>query len=712
MSYILITESALNTVLTQRLFNEDGLPEAQEVKDLRTITLSDGIECFATTSDNESPYCALVSRAAIKTLEARTTYYFMDFWGRIARVVKSLKSPPIHLPRPWAEFHFQNRLSFFALPKTSGNYRWIADTDGGRQCVRFEQLTSGSSEIYLAEHCPAPWPEPWEEFKHWLHTLDSAANSNPQADALVEEVDLRVVGSGSVVQDRTYDVWLGHLSPEQKKVLNQPVLSSVRILGPAGSGKTLVLCMRAIKLARSPDTISQAKKILIVTHSWAMAERIDSALEALCGGSAPSTITVLPLLYVLQLHGGQIGRNVIDVVGDDSQGGRIAALGIIREILSGLGEKDKTPQSRSEWLVGALQSPSDSRSQADLALNIYDEFTGVLAAEGVAIDDGESIRRYLSATREDWMPPFPRVADRRFVLDIYRRFLSLLSDRGSITTDQFVSDTIRVLETFTWRMRRETEGYDFIFVDELQLFDSQERLALELLGRSGAGVPFTTAEDPSQGVFSALHRRQAAGGVNTSVYLEAVHRFDRQIFEFIKFIYQKFPLNTFPLRVDAKKFEEQGKPFAFRTASDEAAVALLAKRVTKSISRDLADKRDRTCVVTVGDIDALSVAAIENLQISVTQLRSYDDIEQLSYRKRSVVVAPWQFIGGTQFTNVIVLAAGVQKPNTAFGRLRELTALYLACSRATKSLEIICGAYVPPLIDEAIDAGLLAELNA
>ena len=88
------------------------------------------------------------------------------------------------------------------------------------------------------------------------------------------------------------------------------------------------------------------------------------------------------------------------------------------------------------------------------------------------------------------MPPFTTIADRAFVISIYRGFIENLIDRSAITTDQFVLDSIRVLETFTWRMRKETEGYDYIFVDELQLFDPQERSALELLGRSRRGVPF------------------------------------------------------------------------------------------------------------------------------------------------------------------------------------------------------------------------------
>ena len=57
-------------------------------------------------------------------------------------------------------------------------------------------------------------------------------------------------------------------------------------------------------------------------------------------------------------------------------------------------------------------------------------------------------------------------------------------------------------------MRRQTEGYDYILVDELQLFGPQERLAISLLASTRTGFAWAAAEDPSQGVFSSLYGRE------------------------------------------------------------------------------------------------------------------------------------------------------------------------------------------------------------
>lgn len=706
--YFVVTENALDLLLTQRLIGPNGMPEESSAKGLFKKELTPEITGFATSSEPESTYFAMIAVSAFHKLATQSNFYCQDIYGRVARVVKGLKTPPIHLPRPWSEFHFRNRIAFYATPRTSGTNRWIADTDSGHQCVRFSAITSWDAQN-LDQFTLTEWPAPWAELESWIKELKVTKGPDVRHDSLVEEVDLEAIGSGSVVQNRTFEAWQGSLSNEQKHAMNQPVNHSVRIIGPAGSGKTLALCLRALHVARDESTAIEAKKILMVTHTWAMAERIDGIMATLSGGFIPDSITILPLLYVLKEHGGQIGRQEIEVIGDDSKSGRIASLDIIKDVLSEKLERAGKNTGLSPWIVAALTASRDSRTRTELELNLYDEFTGVLAAEGVALDDNESIKRYLNSEREEWMPPFISLGDRRLVLEIYKHFLNTLLDKGAITTDQFVLDTIRILETFTWRMRRETAGYDYMFVDELQLFDSQERLALELLGRSSKGIPFCTAEDPSQGIFSALHSRRVRSGVDDSVYLESVHRFDTKIFEFIKFIYQMFPLNTIPLRIDKKKNGKSKAPVAHLCNDDSHAIRCAVELVEQHIADSTAGAQTRISVITLTDVDDVLRKSLEEKKLSVVQLKSFDDVEQLSYSRKAIVVAPWEFIGGTQFSHVIVVAAGLAQPKTSFERLRTLTAIYLSCSRAAVSLDIVCGDQVPSVIQEALESGLISE---
>lgn len=703
--YMAITEAALDAILLHRFYAGSGLPESTSGRGLFEETISKDITAIATAYEPAEPYVALIKASELHQLLTSCKGAYGDVYSRIVRVLKAFKSPPIHLPRHWSEYHHKNLVSFFALPKGAAEYRWIVDTEGRTNCLRFDVVTSATKQIDLESHSSEEWPSGLEKLGSFLEGVRGRESSTEATDKLIQEVDLKAIGSSSVVHHRSLEEWLDLLSPEQKKVIEAPNNRSLRIIGPAGSGKTLALCMKACVIAREEEESGQAKKVLIATHSWAMAERVTGVIEILAGGQMPTLVTVLPLLYLLQVHAGHAGTQAIQTIGDDSKEGRIAAISLIQDVVTEECGQLREKGDLSAWLMEALSDRCESRAAVDLSLNLYDEFTGILAAEGVAVDDSESIKRYLSSNREDWMPPFTTVGDRRVVLQIYRRFLYKLSDRASITTDQFVSDSVRVLETFTWRMRRETEGYDFIFVDELQLFDSQERLAIELLGRSRIGVPFFTAEDPSQGVFAPLHRRQASGGVDASVYLEAVHRFDEAIFNLISMIYQRFPLNTIPLRIDPKKTGACTPPLAYLCEDDGEALKEAVSIATKTVAAIGGERR--LCLITLGDVDDRLVDELSQKAVNVVQLKSFDDVEQLSYTKRAVIVAPWQFVGGTQFSDVIVVVAGSRPVNTGFGKLRELTALYLACSRAAEQLNIVCGVHVPAVVQEAIDAGLI-----
>ncbi len=702
--YFAITENALDLILMHSLWDSEGFPRNDAPAGLGSSQVGVGVVGFFTSQDSGDPYFALIRHTALDELLREARDSVPDIYRRIARVVKGLRTPPIHLPRQWSEYHYKNLLTFFALPKDKAAFRWITDTDGNSHCVRFASISSRSTQVDLTEFSVEPWPS---DFESVAATLKQAkAESTPEKDVaqgLAAEIDLQAIGSGSVVRNRTFEDWQILLSSSQRNILSLEIDSSIRIVGPAGSGKTLALCLRAIQIARNAAVQTQGKKVLVATHSWAMAERIDGILSVLNGGAAPDHVTVFPLQSLLQMHAGHIGQQRTEIIGDDSTDGRIRSIEIIRGIVA-TGKTKR--EGLSGWISEGLNSSEESRSRLDLLFNLYEEISGVLTASSLALDDPDSIKSYLNGSREDWMPPFATVADRGMVLGIYREFIRVLVDRGSITTDQFVLDAIRVLETFTWRMRKETDGYDYILVDELQLFDSQERSALELLGRSRKGVPFVTAEDPSQGVFSGLHSKRS-GIVNETVYLDTVHRFDKGIFELISFIYQKFPLNTLLLRIDAAKpdgFDMPKLHLADHANEGVEKVAALADELLKSAPQDA-----RICIATLGDVDADICAQLASRKIGYTRLSSFDDVEQLSYRRRSMIVAPWQYIGGTQFSHVIVAAVDILPAVTAFGKRHELTAIYLACSRATQSLNIVCSGYVPQVIRDAKENGLVLQ---
>lgn len=699
LNYIMITESAMQAGFLNCTFSKKFIPEDCANIHYFDINGNYVIRLYHTDNEPQDPYFALVNADRLSDL-SRLSCCAPDVFRRIARVLTSLRRTRIHLPRHWSEFHRDNLLSFFALPVEITTKRWVTDQDSQRKGIRFDELSDEGAEIDFTHHDPKPWPDEVDKALQRLALAHVEAPRTKLQTGIATEVDFDVIGSQAVVEGLTYQQWLERLTPDQKSILERPLEDNIRIAGPAGSGKTLALCMRAFDVSRTEKVQAKGQRILVATHSWTLADTLDGIISSLNGNEMPDNVIVYPLFSLLE-ELTQVGRSKAQIIGDDSIGGRRKSQALVAEIL--LSPERLDAINVSSEIMGALEATEDSLKRIDLVSNIYDEISGVLFATGVSFDDDDSVIAYLSSEREDWMPPFNTVEDRKFVLSIYKQLLLELYDRQSITTDQFILDAIQVLQTFTWRMRKETEGFDYIFVDELQLFNPQERSSLELLGRSRKGVPFTTAEDPSQGVFSALNAR-AAGENSFSVFLDSTHRFNIPIFKLVAFVYQQFPLNAFPLKIsrgEKQDFSADQAPQLFQCGSDAAAfqqTVLLAQDAHRVLP-----PAERICIVTLLDIDDQLIEELQRSGLPITTIISTDDVAKLTYSKRTIVVSPWQFIGGMQFNHVILVTSGATKPTSQFGSHRENIGVYLSCSRAADTLSIVTSNYTPRVITDALD---------
>ncbi len=697
--YILLSDRVISHLLQSRQLR--GLKaDFSAFHGVHRVTLGQEVEALAVGGELPSEFVALVNLEAFSGLAGPPDVLLT----RIGRLLAEAGRPPIHLPRSWAEYHSKNCITFFAQPEDQGRQRWLAAVDSLKRVIGFLDVSDKKKQIRLEDWNPE-FPQ-FTSYADWASKIP-APSVEASDDSFSSQVDLEAIGSKAVAQGYVYEEWLARLRPEQLRVVNAPAAESIRVVGPAGSGKTLALCMRALRLARDTNFINTRKKILIVTHSWAMTERIDGVLQALNGGTYPSLIDVAPLLYLLQAHAGAVGQIATSVLGEDSADGQKQVMDLVGRSVEELSSRQLQKKSGlSSHLVEAIGAEQSSRVRSDLVLDLYEEIIGILSPTGTFPDAGDKVAEYLSAARDETLPPFKTKADREFVLAVYAKILEQLVDLGAVTTDQLVADAIRVFETFSWNVRRETEGYDYILIDELQLFDSQERLAISLLSRSKPGMEFLSVEDPSQGLFSRVNERTKALKARESYYLEEPHRFRAGLVDFIAFLYRKFPLNQIPLKFSTSETVVR-KPRLFVISSKEDRAEWCRQKVASVMTSK--DRARRICFVCLGDEDQLVYDALKDTDYSVVRMMSYDDVEKLSYQKRSVVIAQWQYVGGTQFTDVALMIPPVARPANAHARLRELTSIYLGTSRASSDLDIVCTARVPEIIQEAKKDRLITE---
>lgn len=709
MRYIAVTEGAAEQIL--------GHPGAKLEAPFIPVTDSsmvafrdfgDGTAVLASRGDSRGARFAVIDCIEVASFPPGST---KEVFARVLRAVRATGRFPIRLPASWSEFHHQALIAFFALPRTFGNYRWVAKFDAQQSAILFLKVTSSEKPVDLEKYQAKAPPS-------LRNRVDEVIGSMPRSTAgkeektFVDKVDFDAIGGSAISRSWTIEAWDKHLTAQQKRVRDLSTGSNIRIAGPAGSGKTLALCIRALSEAQRAATEGRPMRVLFATHSWAMAERIDDTLRILNGGQSVQEVTVYPLLQVLREVLGASYASGLNVLGEDSTEGRRRQFDLLAESLTSISSADKAlllAQGLSAHVETALGAAPTSLARLDLLEDLYEEINGFLLAEGLLPGDRKREEDYLTQPRPDELPPFVRRGDRALVLLVYRQFLVKLRDWGFVTTDQLVSDATKILETFSWSVRRESEGYDLVLVDELQLFDAQERFALQLLTTSPETAAFVTAEDPSQGVFSAVapqwRREVATKGKRESIELASIHRFSRGILNFVTHLYRQFPLNAQAFPIEAGTDAAADLPALIRAHSPDACIAHVIALLREIMPQLTGDER-----LAVICLDGSSGKVAEHLRgdgFNVALIQSLDDVEQLTYSKRSAVVGEWQFLGGTQFTDVIVASCAGSTATSTFGRIRELTALYVAASRASRRLTLVIAGRAHPEIESAREHDLL-----
>ena len=614
---------------------------------------------------------------------------------RIARVAREAQHPPVVLPEQWNAYRHDNLMAFFALRREDGALRWIAELrPRDSEDICFWKITTPDDPVGLDQFKPSydrygqvvgRWSEAFSAIKERFAALPAP----PQTEALQPTVDLDVTTFGAVTQHRTYSTWLDHLTARQRKFVEAAPDHPIKLRGPAGTGKTLALELKALREIQRAKEEDRPIRILFATHSWTVAEQVDAALRGLSELEDISAIDVFPLLSMAQgvLPSERAGHG-FDLLGEDSLSGKQAQLERIGELLEEIRSGDWLAfRSRvSEAFALRVESDRDSLDRAAFVWDLIGEFASVLSANGI-LPGVNAERQYLAIPRSPWMMPLANDAELQFVLLVYSQYVRALQADGLLSSDQLINDFLNYLETFAWNIRRERDGYDLIFVDELHLFNEQERLALHYLTRSADEYPkMFMALDPRQspaevyaGVPAESVSRGESGAADVFLgeirfyELDEVHRFSPEILALIRHINQSFPaLDLGPdWKMDLSAVESAAPAGDVPTlvihdrSVDERAVALRSAVATSSAS----PRDERTALVLIEPLELNAYkATIEESHLRVTLIQSRDDVEQLRYARRSLIVGAAEYVAGLQFDRVVI--AGLPETASALAKRR------------------------------------------
>lgn len=549
---------------------------------------------------------------------------------------------------------------------------------------------------------------------------------------LVENVTVPFVMNGLSADDVyktydwNYDKWISSesmLSSVQRRILESDALRShpLRIVGPAGSGKTLLMQLIALRMMWQAIENGENVKILYVVHNSAMAHSVTERFKVLVGGGGGDfykyiTISTLSAYGCKQLE--LPNDAVIDV---DAHETKMFQAEQVRVSLVKAFAQNRDIVAASDTLRSA---EADDRLFDLFSRLVMTEFSVAIKGHGLF----ENEKQYVESERRlSRLHGLLSPDERKVIFCAFKEYHRAVFDEYEVLdADDIALSLLGRMRTPIWGLKRRGLGFDFIFVDETQLFNENERRIFPLLARGNSRhVPIALALDEAQDVYSSVSAGFGALGIEflASESLPSIHRSTQDIINLAFYVLQRttdlfnsdFPDFTgitqamvpkeHPL-VDFPRIEvcnEEAKSFG----------RFVLKRV-----QELRKKQHRQVAVVVhSDMywdEVQEGLAQYDLPLDVVLQRG----DRVYHNGPRVVLTKPAYVGGQEFDAVIAVGIeqGLVPPkvvdNESFGVALEqqnLRELYLTFTRARYQLVILLNVGCVPstIIQEAEQEGLI-----
>jgi hypothetical protein len=650
-----------------------------------------------------------------------------ELFERIHKFAHEIGNKRRKIPHSWHGFHQKNKVNFFAFDNIKENDVKVVIEICGEMPnnLLIHGLIQNKNSLF-DEYIYSE-----TEYKTALSNLPVAINSfnSKYEDLKIDEMGDNLYFENIIANEDkyfSYDEWIKRLSKIQAKFVNSTENAAVKLRGPAGTGKTLAMKLKATKLLRN-NTIC---RILFLTHSWTGADHVQFFIEQIVRGNDElRRIDVFPLLFFAETY---IHDNKdLVILGDDSFSGKMEQLGLIETIVKDYKSSNFALYKNrfSEFFLQKV-STDDINMEKLFYWDLMIEFACVIGANGI-MPGIAAKEKYLRIERRPWMMTLINDADKEFVINIYQEYIKNLIVQKKITSDQIINDYLNYLSTYNWHYERTEKGYDFIFVDEMQLFNEQERMIFHFLTKSPDVYPILfMALDPRQTI-TETYFDYGIKDVNTTsedetsertfgnyenVILGEVFRYTKEILNFLIHIDKSFP--AFGLGSDwenniNKTVSRKGNgsiPEIYLVDSQHDELEFVAKKAKEFTSNNL-----RVAILALDNNSYIALKEKSNLD-SCVFVESKEDTIKLQYKKKMTVISQPYYVIGLQFDAVILTGCYIHfdehDRNQMYNLRRFISDIYLGSSRASKILMITSNTSVgsiPNFITSAVEKKCLIK---
>ena len=539
-------------------------------------------------------------------------------------------------------------------------------------------------------------------------TIEASVASSPPVSRPLEVVALDDVLDGRSALP--YEAWIGRLTDPQMDFVGLPLEGPQRLEGAAGTGKTLALMLKAVRLLVEAEHKEREARAIFLTHSDATRKSIADKLLIIDHANhyqRRSSSDSAQFLEVTTLHqwcADRLGSTLSEVefLDRDAAESKELQLLYVRESLDEAMRDDFATHEK-------FLSPEFVRFLRLEDAWLVSEMLGHEIAVMIKGRAGEEFTSYLALPPLLHNLPLNNDADRGFVFVMYRQYKNRLRAAGQYDTDDIVLTAMAQLDTPIWRRRRERDGYDVILVDETHLFNINELSLIHFLSRGNGLPPIAFAVDRSQAVGDRGFDRGIIEGtlagedMPKSSTLGTVFRSSREIVDLALSVTaggaSLFSNFSDPLRSVSSGFTEADErmartPRLVECANDED-MLVRAEREAKEMAQRVPGGRAGVAVVIFDSM------LLGRLGTTVRQrnrpfelITKRGDTEKISRARatsRFVLSSP-ELIGGLEFDGVVLVGvdegrvpretAGEGGEARHFTRYAAHNLLYVAITRA------------------------------
>lgn len=537
----------------------------------------------------------------------------------------------------------------------------------------------------------------------------SAAVVSLNNTAILHTTTSEQVCSGGFVY-LNFDHQISKLTIAQKAVVENPnVTSPIRVDGPAGTGKTASLILRAYTLLNKHKEDKVPFHTIFFAHSESTKYEIEQAFSLMpeskiyTSKSASQSIEFTTLFDFCKK---QVNIKESQVIDRDAADAKHHQRMLIEDAyIKVCKEKLRTFKPLlSQELITVLNEEENPKGVI-LSMLQHEFSVQIKGRTNCTIDE------YYQLSQIDNALPVKTKKDKEFIFTIFQEYQRALQTSSVFDTDDITIQALAQWNAPFWRRERLSKGYDYIFVDEMHLFNINEQHSFHYLTKDigQKQIPICFALDYSQaignrGKVDSDFIETGFGNVDTKNY-QTVFRSSQEITEFCASIsasgalmFQDSYINPYKLAKSGFTQIEEARcqPPKLYMYGDDTAMFNSIKEHIDTFKRELQCNNCEIAVI-VFDEDFLSPDHVSKLhervqkQFHLLKGRNHSSLSREIKSSDPIILSSPENVNGLEFQAVILVGvdegrvpqtAGVSDISEHYIRYIAFNQLYLAASRA------------------------------